>query len=213
MCVLNCDGQKDKPLHLSITLNSSPTGTVGSQMETVERLQRRVRDYRAGYKQTLGVLEHAKVAAAAYYSDPAHGRSGRDLVTKTSLMLGLGERDEEIRAAMRDLRSAGVDVVTFGQYLRPTQRHISVQRYVTPEEFDQWRVEAQDMGFKYVFGGYCCYCYCLCICYCYCHDTSMFLNRSSWPLEFCILFIMSYFLLISPNFSFFLPTFPPIGII
>lgn len=115
-------------------------------METVERLQRRVRDYRAGYKQTLGVLEHAKTAANAYYAEHAPDRRG--LVTKTSLMLGLGEKDEEIRAALRDLRTAGVDVVTFGQYLRPTQRHMSVQRYVPPEEFDQWRVEAQDMGFK-----------------------------------------------------------------
>ena len=123
------------------------------QMETVERLQRRVRDYRAGYRQTLGVLEHAKTAAAAYYNSPegaegAKARRGRELITKTSIMLGLGEKEEEIRAAMQDLRLAGVDVVTFGQYLRPTQRHMSVQRYVTPEEFDQWREEAQSLGFK-----------------------------------------------------------------
>jgi lipoic acid synthetase len=122
-------------------------------METVERLQRRVRDYRAGYKQTLGVLEHAKTAAAQFYALPenaeaAAARSHRELVTKTSLMLGLGEKEEEIRAALRDLRTAGVDVVTFGQYLRPTQRHMSVQRYVTPAEFDQWREEAQSLGFK-----------------------------------------------------------------
>jgi lipoic acid synthetase len=124
-------------------------------METVERLQRRVRDYRAGYRQTLSVLEHAKTAADAYYHSAegsavaeAAQRKHRGLVTKTSLMLGLGEKEEEIRAALRDLRTAGVDVVTFGQYLRPTQRHMSVQRYVTPDEFDQWRTEAQDMGFK-----------------------------------------------------------------
>ena len=124
-------------------------------METVERLQRRVRDYRAGYKQTLSVLEHAKISAAQYYASvegsavaEATGRANRFMVTKTSLMLGLGEKDEEVRAALRDLRTAGVDVVTFGQYLRPTQRHMSVQRYVTPDEFDQWREEATALGFK-----------------------------------------------------------------
>ncbi|KAJ1426628.1 hypothetical protein B484DRAFT_397500 [Ochromonadaceae sp. CCMP2298] len=114
-------------------------------METVERLQRRVRDYRAGYRQTLDVLEHAKVAV--------QNLDNRKLVTKTSLMLGLGERDEEIRAALRDLRLADVDVVTFGQYLRPTKRHMTVQRYVTPAEFDRWREEAQAMGFRYVAAG------------------------------------------------------------
>lgn len=129
-----------------IIAHSDFNATSCLQMETVERLQRRVRDYRAGYKQTLGVLEHAKTAANAYYAEYAPDRRG--LVTKTSLMLGLGEKDDEIRAALTDLRTAGVDVVTFGQYLRPTQRHMSVQRYVPPEEFGQWRVEAQDMGFK-----------------------------------------------------------------
>lgn len=113
-----------------------------------------MRDYRAGYRQTLGVLEHAKVAAEAYYGNattPAQEGAPvrtRGLITKTSLMLGLGEKEEEIRAALRDLRTAGVDVVTFGQYLRPTQRHMSVQRYVTPPEFDQWREEAQALGFR-----------------------------------------------------------------
>jgi len=107
----------------------------------VERLQRRVRDYRAGYQQSLSVLRTAKEAAPG-------------LITKTSLMLGLGETDEEIRATLRDLRDAGCDVVTFGQYLRPTRRHISVQRYVPPAEFDAWRAEAEAMGcFKYVAAG------------------------------------------------------------
>ena len=142
-------------------------------METVERLQRRVRDYRAGYRQTLGVLEHAKASAAAFHAEiknniatnsssssttgeaVAAAAVRRDLVTKTSLMLGLGEREEEVRQALRDLRTAGVDVVTFGQYLRPTQRHMSVQRYVTPAEFDQWREEAQGMGFRCVLMWLC----------------------------------------------------------
>ncbi len=69
-------------------------------------------------------------------------------------MLGLGETADEIRQTLRDLQEVGCDVVTFGQYLRPTRRHISVQRYVPPEEFDTWRVEAEAMQcFKYVAAG------------------------------------------------------------
>jgi lipoic acid synthetase len=105
-------------------------------------LQRRVRDYRAGYKQSLNVLEHAKKAGEA-----------NKVFTKTSLMLGLGERDEDVEAAIRDIRSAGVDVITFGQYLRPSHRHMTVQRYVTPEEFSHWKEVAQSLGFRYVASG------------------------------------------------------------
>ena len=106
----------------------------------MERLQKRVRDYRAGYRQSLDVLVHAKAS-----------RPG--LLTKTSLMLGLGEEAEEVRQVLRDLRDAGVDVVTFGQYLRPTRRHMTVARFVPPIEFDGWRKEAEEMGFKYVAAG------------------------------------------------------------
>jgi lipoic acid synthetase len=109
-------------------------------METVERLTRRVRDHRAGYKQSLEVLRVAKE------SEPS-------VITKTSLMLGLGEKDEEIRQTLVDLRANDVDIVTFGQYLRPTRRHITVQKYVTPEEFSMWKREAEDLGFKYVASG------------------------------------------------------------
>ena len=109
-------------------------------METVNRLQRRVRDYRASYKQSLGVLQMAKEIKPS-------------LVTKTSLMLGLGERDDEIEQTLHDLKEHGVDVVTFGQYLRPTRRHMSVQRYVTPEEFQAWQLKAESIGFKYVASG------------------------------------------------------------
>lgn len=93
-----------------------------------------------GYAQSLRVLSVAK-------------ESNPKLVTKTSLMLGLGEKEEEVRKALVDLRAHGVDIVTFGQYLRPTKRHISVQRYVTPEEFDNWKKEATALGFKYVASG------------------------------------------------------------
>ena len=109
-------------------------------LETVERMQRRVRDHRAGYSQSLFVLEHAKKCVPT-------------LLTKTSLMLGVGERPEDIRATLRDLRTAGVDVVTFGQYLRPTKRHMPVKEFVTPEQFQEWQVEAEGLGFKYVASG------------------------------------------------------------
>lgn len=109
-------------------------------IETVERLTKRVRDRRAGYAQTLAVLEHAKKA------NPV-------VLTKTSIMLGLGETDEDIRQTLNDLRNVDVDVVTFGQYLQPSRRHLPVKEYVTPEKYDEWREEAEGMGFKYVASG------------------------------------------------------------
>lgn len=109
-------------------------------LETVERLQRRVRDHRAGYRQSLGVLEGARAA-------------NPDLITKTSVMLGVGETDEEVRATMQDARDAGVFVVTFGQYLRPTKRHLPVKDFLTPEKFDEWAAVGKEMGFLYVASG------------------------------------------------------------
>lgn len=109
-------------------------------VETVERLQRRVRDYRANYKQSLFVLEQAKASVPT-------------LVTKTSLMLGVGERNEDIYQTLKDLRASGVDVVTFGQYLRPSTKHMPVKEYVTPEAFADWQRVAEQMGFLYVASG------------------------------------------------------------
>jgi len=109
-------------------------------IETVRRLTHRVRDPRAGYEQTLEVLRHAK----------AHRPS---VLTKTSLMLGLGERDNEIMQAMQDLRRANVDILTLGQYLRPTPNHLPVERYVTPQEFDAYRTEGLEKGFVEVVAG------------------------------------------------------------
>lgn len=109
-------------------------------VETVERLQKRVRDPRAGYAQSLRVLEYVKERDDSRY-------------TKTSLMLGLGETDEEIRQTLRDLRAVGCDVVTFGQYLQPQKRHLPVEQFVTPEKFREWQVEAEGMGFLYVASG------------------------------------------------------------
>ena len=109
-------------------------------LETVRRLTSRVRDPRAGYEQTLRVLAHAK-------------RYRPDVLTKTSLMLGLGERDEEIRETLDDLAEIGLDIVTFGQYLRPTSNHLPVERYVTPAEFDRFRQWGLDRGFLEVVAG------------------------------------------------------------
>mmetsp|Transcript_112 Transcript_112/g.94 ORF Transcript_112/g.94 Transcript_112/m.94 type:complete len:381 (-) Transcript_112:1371-2513(-) len=109
-------------------------------IETVERLTPGVRDRRASYVQSLQVLKYAKEQVPS-------------LITKTSVMLGLGETDEEVRQTMKDCREIGVDVITFGQYLRPTKRHLPVKDYVTPEKFDQWRQEGEDMGFLYVASG------------------------------------------------------------
>ena len=108
--------------------------------ETVRRLTHPVRDPRAGYEQTIRVLAHAK-------------RHRPGVLTKTSLMLGLGERDAEILQAMDDLRAADVDILTLGQYLRPTPNHLTVQRYVTPAEFDGYRQQGLARGFVEVVAG------------------------------------------------------------
>lgn len=119
-------------------------------METVEALTPRVRDRRANYQQSLAVLEYVKSLNNMAKSGD---RQQQPQITKTSLMLGLGETDEQIRSTLRDLRSVDVDVVTFGQYLQPTKKHLPVQQYIEPEKFDHWRQEAEDMGFLYVASG------------------------------------------------------------
>ncbi len=109
-------------------------------IETVERLTPQVRDPRAGYRQSLQVLKQVK-------KETTH------IFTKSSLMLGLGETGEEIKNTLKDLRQIACDVVTFGQYLRPSRRHLPVQKYLTPKEFDFWRDAALSMGFLYSAGG------------------------------------------------------------
>jgi lipoyl synthase len=114
--------------------------TYAQNLETVERLTHPVRDPRAGYAQTLSVLAFAKHHAP-------------DTLTKTSLMLGLGETDAEIDRTLDDLRSAHVDVVTLGQYMRPSPHHLPVQRFVTPEQFLQYRELALGKGFLEAVAG------------------------------------------------------------
>jgi lipoic acid synthetase len=109
-------------------------------VETVERLQGTVRDRRANYAQSLKVLRMSKEMRS-------------DLFTKSSLMLGLGETREEVLATMRDLRAIGVDILTLGQYLRPSSWHLAVQEYVPPEAFDELREAGEAMGFAYVASG------------------------------------------------------------
>lgn len=109
-------------------------------LETVRRLTRLVRDPRAGYKQTLDVLYEAK-------------RERPDVLTKTSLLLGLGETESELIVAMRDLRDVGCDILTLGQYLRPTMNHLPLRKWVSPEEFNRLRRIGLDQGFKEVAAG------------------------------------------------------------
>ena len=113
---------------------------IAHNIETVERLQAKVRDVRANYRQSLAVLENAKKI------DPK-------IFTKSSIMLGLGETDEEIIQAMKDLRSIGVDILTLGQYLRPTDWHIPISAFVEPSKFEHFRVKALELGFLYVASG------------------------------------------------------------
>jgi|TARA_B110000444_G_C18819592_1_gene587006 lipoyl synthase len=109
-------------------------------IETVERLTRTVRDPRAGYKKTLDVLSSAK-------------SMNPDVLTKSSLMLGLGESEDEVLRTMRDLREQNVDIITLGQYLSPTVNHLPVERYVTPGEFEKYRQLGLNMGFIEVVSG------------------------------------------------------------
>ncbi len=125
--------------HVELVVDSG-IAVFAQNVETVKRLTHPVRDPRAGYEQTIDVLRHAKQHRPA-------------VLTKTSLMLGLGEEDDEILQTMQDLRAANVDIVTLGQYLRPTLNHLVVERYVTPAEFDAYREQGLEMGFLEVVSG------------------------------------------------------------
>ena len=121
------------------TLLDSGLDVFAQNVETVRRLTHPVRDPRAGFRQTLDVLEYAA--------------RNSDVITKTSLMLGLGETDDELLECMDDLRKASVDVLTLGQYLQPTKNHLPVERFVTPDEFERYRVWGLEKGFKEVVSG------------------------------------------------------------
>lgn len=122
------------------TVVDSGIEVFAQNVETVKRLTHPVRDPRATYEQTLAVLAHAK-------------QYRPDVLTKTSLMLGLGETDDEIVEAMDDLRAARVDILTFGQYLQPTANHYPIDRWVTPDEFEKYRRWGLEKGFLEVVSG------------------------------------------------------------
>ena len=122
------------------TVVNSGLQVFAQNLETVERLTHRVRDPRAGYQQTLDVLAHGKA-------------TNPEVLTKSSLMLGLGESEAEVHQAMRDLRAHDVDILTLGQYLRPTPNHLPVEEWVTPEQFAAYRETGLELGFTEVASG------------------------------------------------------------
>jgi lipoyl synthase len=116
-------------------LLESPPDVLAHNLETVRSLSSEVRDPRASYDRSLAVLRTVR-------------RLGRpELVTKSSVMLGLGETDTELDTTLRDLRAVDVDLLTLGQYLRPSATHLPVDRYVPPEEFARWQATALSLGF------------------------------------------------------------------
>ena len=104
-------------------------------VECVPRLDRRVRDRRASFDQSIGILKEAK-------------RLRPDILTKSSIMVGVGETDEEITEALKLLKDAGVDLVTIGQYLAPSPKHLPVDRFPEPARYDEWSAQIEEMGFS-----------------------------------------------------------------
>ncbi|KAH3679621.1 hypothetical protein WICMUC_000853 [Wickerhamomyces mucosus] len=136
--VLSGDFRGD--LEMVKILANSGLDVYAHNLETVEELTPHVRDRRATFRQSLAVLAKAK-------------ETNPNLITKTSLMLGLGETDDQIIDALKELRKINCDVVTFGQYMRPTKRHMKVVDYIKPEKFDYWKEIALKMGFLYCASG------------------------------------------------------------
>jgi len=122
------------------TVGRAAPDVFANNIETVRRLTPGVRDPRAGYDQTLAVLDRMR-------------REFPRVVTKSSIMVGLGEADDEIEETMRDLRAVGVGILTLGQYLRPSAWHLPVVEFVTPERFEAWRERGLALGFRYVASG------------------------------------------------------------
>ena len=136
--VLTSDYQGNRE-HIATVANAGPD-VFAHNIETVRRLTPRVRDRRASYDQSLAVLAFVKEL------EPRR-------ITKSSLMLGLGETEEEVVEAMKDLRAHGCDVLTMGQYLQPTRKHLEVVEYLPPERFDALAEQARALGFLYVAAG------------------------------------------------------------
>jgi lipoyl synthase len=122
---------------LALVLGAGPD-VLNHNLETVESFYPRIGRPAANYRRSLGVLRRAKAMGA---------------VTKSGLMIGLGEEEDDLRTALADLRAAGCDLLTIGQYLRPTRTHPAVAKYYTPEEFRRWRDAALSLGFREVESG------------------------------------------------------------
>lgn len=115
-------------------LNGLELEVFAHNVECVPRLDSKVRDHRATFEQSIGILKEAK-------------RLRPEILTKSSLMVGLGETDDEITEALQLLKDAGVDLVTIGQYLAPSPKHLAVDRFPEPERYDEWSKQIEEMGF------------------------------------------------------------------
>ncbi len=124
---------------VQLVIDATPE-VIAHNIETVQRLTPTVRDPRAGYQQSLKVLNDIKQA------DP-------DRWTKSSIMLGLGETEEEVVTAMADLRAVGTDFLTLGQYLKPSNKHLEVKAFIPPAQFDRYRELGEGLGFRYIASG------------------------------------------------------------
>ena len=125
---------------LADLLHENPISVFSHNVECVPRLDKIVRDSRASFSQSISILKEAKNLRP-------------DILTKSSLMVGVGETDEEVEEAMNLLREAGVDIITIGQYLQPSWKHLSIDRFPTPEQFVNWDGVARSIGFKAVASG------------------------------------------------------------
>ncbi len=122
------------------TIVKAKPNVIGHNVETVKRLSQSIRDLRANYKQSLNVLKYVKELDSSIF-------------TKSSLMLGLGESEEEILQTAQELRDVDVDIITLGQYLQPSLSHLSVKEFVTPEKFYQLKLDLRKLGFLHVESG------------------------------------------------------------
>jgi len=122
------------------TIVKAKPNVIGHNVETVKRLSPSIRDLRANYKQSLNVLKYVKQLDSGIF-------------TKSSLMLGLGESEEEILQTAQELRDVNVDMITLGQYLQPSQLHLPVKEFVTPEKFYQLKLDLKKLGFMHVASG------------------------------------------------------------
>jgi lipoic acid synthetase len=126
------------------TVIKSDVDVLGHNIEVVRRITPSVRDRRASYENSLAVLAEAREFAASF---------NRKVLTKSSIMVGVGETDDEVAESLADLAAVGVSIVTIGQYLQPTAKHLPVDRYVTPDQFDRFKVVALEKGILFAASG------------------------------------------------------------